>query len=289
MTFMPSVSIVCPVHRPLNKLSKLAFISILKQNYKKLFIYFCFNGLSSVDIESLKSFITSSNIHSHILYFEASNDLLSPGAARILALKSIDSDYIVFIDSDDIAEENLVSSKVEIASKLNLDLVISSAYTFESIDDVLYNLHGLKLRSYILPLIALHLFNGTWLPYAINLIPNSGTLFRRMPFDKILQNYPTARHEDFIFYSKLLLHSPRIGVIKSPLISYFISRKTTTGNKLLSRIWHAEAIRYIRPGMPIIFRYLITFLGPLAIFIFIILLRLLGLSFQSNKEVICFI
>ena len=263
-----SVSIICPIHRPLNALSKLSLASILKQNYSDLHIHFCINGLSSVEIDLIKSYILSKNVYSHPIYYEVSPALLPPGSARRLALKSITSDFISFIDSDDIPMEDLVASKVDLACKHDLDLVVCSANIFDSISTVSNDLCNLKKRSYTLPLMALHLFKGTWLPLSINLIPNCGTLLRRDSFQQSLFDYPTANHEDFIFYSRILSNSPRIGVFEAPLISYFISRKTTTGNKIISRLWHANAIRYIHPSIPLFSRYLIAFIGPLVIFYF---------------------
>lgn len=287
MILMPSVSIICPIHRPLNSLSKLSIVSILNQTYNHLDIFFCINGLPRAEIDSIKSYILSHNFHSYPIYFEISSALLSPGAARKLALKSISSDFIAFIDSDDISADDLVTTKINLASKHDLDLVVCSANIFDSTTTFINNSHHLQKRSYTLPLMALHLFKETWLPLSINFIPNSGTLLRRKNFHQLLFDYPTAKHEDFIFYSKLLSNSPRIGVIETPLISYFVSRKTTTGNKILSRLWHANAIRYIQPGTPLIFRYLIAFIGPLVIFIFLIFLRLLGLDPRPNQKAFC--
>ena len=85
------------------------------------------------------------------------------------------------------------------------------------------------------------------IPLSINLIPNSGTLVRRNNFNKkIFFKYPFCKHEDFIFYIKLLNFAKCIALIEKPLIAYNVNRKTLTGNKLVSKIWHARAISKVK-------------------------------------------
>ena len=262
MTSTPSVAIICPSHRPLDTLSKLAYNSILLQEYQALSLYFCINGVTENQFKIIERYIHNQNTNKYTVFLTYQRSDLSPGSARRYLLNQIKTDYVLFIDSDDLASKNLVSQKISCALEHNIDVVISSAKVFRLSKDSHLN-YSRKFRSYLIQYVILCLFKHSWLVLSVNLIPNSGTLIKTSPFIELLKTYPSQPHEDFIFYNKILDLKPSIALILYPLVSYYISGSTTTGNKLKSKIWHYRALKYIRPKYSTIQKLLITLMGPL--------------------------
>ena len=57
----------------------------------------------------------------------------------------------------------------------------------------------------------------------------------------LLNKYPICKHEDFIFYKRLISINKEFTITNQYLISYNFS-DTFTSNKLRSRIWHFKSL-----------------------------------------------
>ena len=284
--FHPIVTIVCPSNKPLDDLSKAAYDSMLTQDYNNLEIHICFNGITVNQYREISNYLCENNNNNYPLvlsHFEAS---MSPGSARRYLLNSINSDYILFLDADDVASKKLVRKKVCYSYEYDLDIVISSARTFNGYQQLIKELFT-SYRSYLIPYIFLSLFKFSWLPLSVNLVPNSGTLLRIPKFRHILASYPVVPHEDFIFYNLLLQHQPKVGLLLDPLINYNVSTKTTTGNKFKSKLWHYRALKCIKPRYSPFKRLIITLLGLPLMFIILFLNTLItypNICFVTSDE-----
>ena len=272
----PTVTIICPSHRRVDNLSKLSYDSMLSQDYDLTSINICVNGVSKEEYCEIENYLRDNNKNNFPIVLSHHLSPLSPGSARRVLLSTIKSDYVLFLDSDDVANKDLISKKIRYSLDFELDVVLCSANTFTNYDNFVKN-SCLGFRSYLIPYILLSLFKSTWLPLAINLIPNSGTLIKTSKFSRLLRSYPIAPHEDFIFYSNLLDLNPSIGLLLKPLISYNISTHTTSGNKLKSKIWHYRALKFIKPHYSRFTRLVITALGPPLMFIISIVNALITL------------
>jgi len=253
------VSIIMPSNNILSPLTEISYKFSIQQDYKNLEFLIYLNGMNLINKEEIIIYLNKHNIYKHDIIILYSNLEVSPGKARSELIKASHGDLLVFIDSDDIPETNLISSKMELANDKDLDIICCSANIFSNLRQ--YEIGSMKLRTYSIPLSFLDLFGNSFVPLAVNLIPNSGTMIRRKIKNKdVLQNYPNGRHEDFIFYLRLLKNTQYIALIEKPLIAYYVNKGTLTGNKLLSKIWHAKAISKAR-NIPLINSLLLTFFG----------------------------
>ena len=253
------VSIIMPSNNILSPLTEMSYKFSIQQDYKNLEFLIYLNGMTLINKEKIINFLNKNNIYKHDIIILYSNYKVSPGKARSELIKASHGDLIVFIDSDDIPKTNLISSKMKLAYDKDLDIICCSANTFSNLRQ--YQIGSMKLRTYAISLSFLALFGNTFVPLAVNLIPNSGTMIRRKIKNKdVLQRYPNARHEDFIFYLLLMKNPQYIALIEKPLIAYNVNKQTLTGNKLLSKIWHAKAISKAR-NIPLINSVLLTLFG----------------------------
>ena len=270
-----------PSNHILSPLTEISYKFSVQQDYKNLEFLIYLNGMSSINKEKIIAFLNEHNIYKHEIVYLYSSKKVIPGEARSKLIKIAKGELIVFLDADDIPKTNLVSSKIKIANHKNIDIICSSANTFSNLRQ--YKLGLMKLRSYAIPLSILTLFGNSFLPLAINLIPNSGTMIRRkIKNKKYLESYPKSNHEDFVFYLNLLTTSQNIALIDKPLIAYSINRNSLTGNKFLSKIWHAKAISSARK-IPIIYSLLLTIIGILFVLPIIFILEKIRLIL--NREV----
>ena len=278
---MEKVSIIMPSNHILSPLTEISYKNSVQQNYQNLEFLIFINGMNSLNKEKIIEFLKNNNIYNHkIVHLYSSKEVL-PGEARSKLISISKGELIVFLDADDIPKTNLVSSKIKIANDKNIDIICSSAYTFSNLRG--YKLGLMRLRSYAIPLSILTLFGNSFVPLAVNLIPNSGTMIRRkIKNKKYLDYYPKDKHEDFVFYLNLLTTSQNIALIDKPLIAYNVTRNSLTGNKLLSKIWHAKAISSARK-LPLIYSLLLTLVG--VIFLLPIIFILEKTRYILNKEI----
>ena len=275
------VSVIMPSNNILSPLTEISYKFSIQQDYKNLEFLIYLNGMTLINKEKIITYLNKHNIYKHEIIILYANYKVSPGKARSELIKASHGDLIVFIDSDDIPKTNLISSKMKLANDKDLDIICCSANTFSNLKQ--YQLGSMKLRTYAIPLSFLALFGNTFVPLAVNLIPNSGTMIRRKIKNKdILQRYPNGRHEDFIFYLLLLKNPQYIALIEKPLIAYNINKRTLTGNKLLSKIWHAKAISTAR-NITIINSLLLTLLGVFVLMPVIFIFEKIRLFFKNKS------
>lgn len=129
---MFTVSIVVPTHLPLDDHRRYVYSSLLAQQHDLLQIHFVFNGLGRKDYLISKQFIQSNNIHGHQLFFSFTALALTPGQARRAAFQNIQTDFVLFSDSDDILDSSVVSTKLKLAMQTGSDIVVSDALVFST-------------------------------------------------------------------------------------------------------------------------------------------------------------
>tara|TARA_S200000501_G_C20773940_1_gene721806 strand:+ start:75 stop:965 length:891 start_codon:yes stop_codon:yes gene_type:complete len=279
---MEKVSIIMPSNRILSPLTKITYKSAIQQNYQNVEFLIYINGLSIKKKDSIINFLKDSNIFNHKIKYIYSFKKISPGEARLKLIEISSGNLIIFIDSDDIADINLISSKMKLAKNKNLDIICCSAYTFSNLNE--YKSGFMNERKYAISLMLLNLFGNSFLPLSVNLIPNSGTLIRRkIKNDYVFKNYPQCNHEDFLFYQELLKCSKQVALIEKPLISYSIHRKTLTGNKIKSRIWHAKAISQLA-NISLIKSLFLSLIGCLIILPLIFILEKIRNLLNNDKS-----
>ena len=281
------VSIIIPSNKPLNQISRISYKHAIQQDYPYIELIIFLNGITKNEYKAVVSYLDKNNIYNHEIINYYSRKRISPGIARSKLINISKGNFIIFLDSDDIPNKQLISKKIKLAIKKNVDIICSSAYIFSNFEQ--YKNGFMKQRTYVVPLIILTLFLNSFVPLSVNLIPNSGTLIRKRKSNKyIFKNYPKNKHEDFIFYMNIIHHINSIALIEEPLIAYYINRKTLTGNKIISKLWHAKAISNITNNS-LLKSILITIIGISLISPLIYLLEKMRILFKKNKKEISFI
>jgi len=274
----PSVAVVVPCHLPLSSHTKGSYSSILSQDYGNICFYFHFNGLCHQAYAPSEEFLRHVNIYHKPLTITFSAESLTPGAARRISLKKINAEYIFFADSDDLFNENAVSSKVAIALRSHADIVISDVYYFSDYQTI--TTRQPPSKSYYLTSLILSIFGIFPIGIAYNLIPNSGTLVKYRECSRSLfKEYPVSVHEDFLFYTQYCSSGAKVAYSSSLLASYHISRHSTTGNKLASKLYHLDAVCSLIKSRP----FVIVFIAWVIGLVFLPFVRLLHTYRPQNQ------
>lgn len=254
------VSIILPAHEAFDEVHKHCLLSIASQSYNNIEVcLFASNAAYHSLSEWLRYYRTNVPYPLKLL---SSPLLVTPGKARRELLAISTGVYNLFLDSDDILEDECVERKVELAYKHSLDIVFSDAYvSSRSCVD-----QKKSSRSYILPLLISKYLKLSCFRLILNPYPNCSTLITRKNNDRISIDYPTIPHEDFIFYSRLMSRpGVKCGVLRSRLVTYTYSEHNLTSNKLKSRIWHYNSLRRISPGTAPLYHIMLTIVGALVL------------------------
>lgn len=134
------VSIIMPVYN-VEKYIKKSIISVLNQTYDNFELIVVIDGSNDNSANIAKEFL---NIDTRVKVVYKKNGGLSD--ARNYGLKLSNGDYIMFLDSDDYINENLVKECVDFSEKNNLDVTICG-FNADFVD----NDESLKYRNKIVP------------------------------------------------------------------------------------------------------------------------------------------
>ncbi len=121
------VSIVIPVYNTSKYLSQ-CLNSVINQTYKSLEIICVDDGSTDNSLSILKEYADKD---SRIRIFTKKNEGKGAASARNLGLANATGDYILFLDSDDFFELNMVEDVVNKAEEKNADVVIYKAQWFD--------------------------------------------------------------------------------------------------------------------------------------------------------------
>ena len=235
------VSIITPNCYPLDKHRKIVLTNIAKQTHNNIELLIYNNGIKMDEHNRILNFIKSMN-NNIVINSIHSLKRIGIGQARKILLKNSTGNYLIFIDSDDIVDKSIISQKLKLIEENKVDIVTSNARTFNELDE--YTNNKFKYRNYFLynKILKNKIFGLC--KSGINLIPNSGTLIKKNALiSQLMNNYPISKHEDFIFYKKLVERESKILISNKCMISYFINKDTFTGNKIKSRIWHYKILK----------------------------------------------
>lgn len=120
------VSIVIPVYNA-EKYVKETLDSVLGQTYRNIELICVDDGSSDSTLSILKEYADKD---SRVIILSQKNQYA--GIARNNGLSHASGDYIMFLDSDDIFEKNMVSYLINIATKRNTDIVVFGYWRFVS-------------------------------------------------------------------------------------------------------------------------------------------------------------
>lgn len=121
----PLVSIVMPVYN-VDKYLVQALDSLKNQTYKNFEVICVDDGSTDNSVSILKAYSNSDNRFSFV---QQTNQYA--GVARNNGMKYASGKYIMFLDSDDIFEKNMLSVLVKNAEKNNTDIIFFGFYHFK--------------------------------------------------------------------------------------------------------------------------------------------------------------
>ena len=198
------VSIIIPVYNS-SKYLKKCLDSIVAQSYDNIEIIAVLNGSTDNSEQILKECNQKIKICK----------LIEPsiGMARNYGIDASTGNYIIFFDSDDYMEKDMIKELVEKMQKEDLDLGTSDYYTSDE------NNNRKIVNTYDFAVSNIYLSKELF--YKINYGPVK--LFKR---SIILENkikFPiNLKYEDLPFVSEYLLKCKRIGKVNLPLYNYVI-------------------------------------------------------------------
>lgn len=218
----PKVSIVIPVYNA-EKLISNTLDSILRQSYKNI-------ELICVDDGSIDSTISILNTYaqndSRISIVRQKNQYA--GIARNNGLSHATGDYIMFLDSDDIFEKNMLSKLVWLATKYDADLVIFGYWRF---------IDSLKKRRPVRN----HYKEGL-LCSSHDIKDNIFQITRSLPWDKFIKmdflrktgiQYQGTRVNNDVFFNRMLVtEANRILFTTKRFVNYRIENSDSLQGKL---------------------------------------------------------
>lgn len=218
---MYKVSIVVPVYN-VEKYLNRCLNSLVHQDYKNIEIIIVNDGSPDNSQKIIEKFQEK---HSDIIKtFKKKNEGLSE--ARNFGLKKATGDYIIFIDSDDYIETNMISKMINCAYKDNSDIVVCNIYDEyenEKVTKIYENICTDKSSIFDNRKILLNRFSAWNKLFKISLFS-----------DKELKFEKGKIYEDLRLILKIYLKAHTISFIKEPLYHYVIrngSIMTSSGIK----------------------------------------------------------
>lgn len=122
----PLVSIVMPVYNSQKYLSE-TITSILNQKYKNIELICVDDGSTDKSLEILEK-TAKDDLRVKII----TQKNLYAGVARNTGMECATGKYIMFLDSDDLFEKNMLSELVQRAEKYNTDIIFFGFYQFDN-------------------------------------------------------------------------------------------------------------------------------------------------------------
>ncbi len=222
---MPTISIILPIYNVAQYLDD-AFQSILKQTFKDFEIIAINDGSTDNSQDYIDKYMS---IDSRISCYFQENKGLSE--ARNTGMKHIKGDYVYFMDSDDILEENALERCYTCAIDNNADVCLFDAKLFyeEGAIPITWDYNrskvleenkryeGLSLFTYLLQ-TGMHRA-VVWLQFI------KWSYLKELN----LSFYPGIIHEDELFTPQLIIQTSRIYYIKEAFIKHRIRKSSIQG------------------------------------------------------------
>lgn len=221
------VSIVAPVYN-VQRYLEIFMNSVLQQTYRKFEVICIEDG--STD-ESLNLLCDFTKRNSQIKLIEQNNS--GAAAARNLGLNYANGEYVIFLDSDDYFEPDLIEESVAKAEEFNADIVIFRA---EAFDDETGQTSALNDRISKLPEYQKKVFSYKDIPEDIFnsfLTAPWNKLYRKSFLDEYGFKFQNIkRTNDLLFVCQTLVTAKRIILLDKVLVHYRtgITKNLQSGN-----------------------------------------------------------
>ena len=223
---MAKVDIVVPIYNVEEYLDK-NIKSLINQTYQDIRIICVNDGSTDNSASIIEKYIKED---CRVELYSKENGGLSD--ARNYGLKKVNSEYVMFIDSDDFCEPEMVETALDEAEKTEADMVVFG-----------YNQYYSKTNTK--EQISLNVADGVMNlennPELIAYTPNCAwnKLYKTSLFVENGILYPKGfRYEDLGTTSKLILLSEKIAYINKPLYNYLIDRPNNITQQVDEKLYH---------------------------------------------------
>ena len=225
---MIKVSVIVPVYNKEPFLEE-ALNSIINQTLREIEIICVDDGSTDSSLAILQQYAKTD---ARIQILKQNNS--GPGPARNLGMKHASGEYLVFMDSDDVFEPNMLEILYDLAKKDNLDIAVCRCDKFDNdTGEVRETLWSLKTK--LLP---------PFKPFSSKDIPfNFFVAFVWWPLDKIFKKehidrleieFPDLRNsEDLYFVAVAVLKAKRINYTENVLAHYRVGLKSSVSTTRL--------------------------------------------------------
>lgn len=236
----PLVSIVVPIYNVENYVEK-CLDSIKNQTLTDIEVLCVDDGSTDSSSKIVKDYCETDERYTY-LYKE--NGGLS--AARNFGLPLTNAEYVMFIDSDDFIEPDMVELMYNTAITDNSDIVVCDIYQYFHKRDIKEILHSSFDDKYTYsPKVNKELIgfvkNAAW-----------NKLYRKKLFIENDITYPKGyRYEDMGTTPLLLVNSEKVSFVNKPLYNYLADRTNNITQTYDEKIYHihdmlAHSIKYFR-------------------------------------------
>jgi len=218
---MNKVSVIMPVYNSEKYLNE-CIDSVLNQDYQDIEIIIVNDGSTDSSDDIIKAYLNKDN---RIVYVEQVNSGVS--TARNKALEKVSGSYIMFLDSDDTYEKNMISTMVR--SLKNNDIVVCGYNENYTNKCVKKKLNSININT---EMMTQEILSGNACGYLWNKI------FRTDIVKKNKINFDVNIHmcEDMLFVFEYLKHCKKIKLLSDCLYNYRM-RKT-------SAVWQRNSKYY---------------------------------------------
>lgn len=215
------ISVIIPIYNTPKDLLLECIESVAKQTYQNLEILLIDDGSTS---DLARCLDTLKEINARIKVIHKPNGGLS--SSRNTGIELAKGDYITFVDSDDVIEENMLSSLFEVLHSQDVDIAGGLFYTFSD---------NTRQYPYMGPKLQVYSGDDTWRLRAMMLNPSAidgiyypfsmcawGKLYKRSLFENEEVRFPVDMYtaEDQIFFQELLSKDCSIAIVSEALYGY---------------------------------------------------------------------
>ena len=205
---MKKVSIIVPIYNS-EKYLKKCLDSLINQRYAELEIILINDGSIDNSINIINSYADE-----RIVLIEQKNQ--GQAVARNNGIKRATGDYLLFVDSDDWVDEEMILNMVQTLERNNYDIVVSDFYRVEQ--DKQYHKNGMECFS-----------DDNCINFMLS---NPGPCFKLFKTKLFIENellfLEGHIYEDLALIPAIANHAQKIGYIKQPYYYYNIHDDSTT-------------------------------------------------------------